>query len=606
MSILLNSLKPTTSLAHSVGGSALAAGRRITAARSVQDQASIFGNPRSRSRLINPTVHWQLQRWQSQQTGGGAAGGAGDYQLGPSNEIQPTPGTQHFGGDGNGEGGGSKGGGKGKNPDWKGTSFKMFEAAATTAASIAILGLAGYGYHKYYKHLVLKKIHVAFEPGDPVLELAAAGHDVPVPHDDEHWIWRKEQDFLNAIVRGDITGHYYLLVGEKGTGKTSMLLDAMRKIDGDRCSMLEAHADAEIFRSRLGKAIDFEYHEDYIGSLFSIRGPRETTPILDIERAFNKLEKVALAKKKEEGKPLILIINSMHLLRDDDEGRDILELLQQRAESWAATGLITMIFNSDDYWVYERLKQYGSRMEVISIKDLPRAQAVIALQKYRKRYKKPEMPAPILEQVYERVGGRLAFLNRVAKSDDPLKMCDEIIRFEKTWLLNQCGLLGSSMDDDVMNQQKYASSAMVLVKHLVELEQQQEVIYDPEEGHKLPQLPLYQARQVMTRAEFIQQYDHMNIFTIDSESNVRADSVPMQNAFRQVVSEPGFAQYLDDTLERIADIESLGRTREITIKDLWYGGKYNMTVKDRKGNVEKVISWDVEEGKRGGDGGDED
>ena len=114
--------------------------------------------------------------------------------------------------------------------------------------------------------------------------------------------------------------------------------------------MLEAHADSEIFRSRLGKAIDFEYHEDYIGSLFSIRGPRETTPILDIERAFNKLQKAALNKKRQNGQPLILIVNSMHLLRDDDEGRYMLELLQQRAEAWAATGLITMIFNSDDYW----------------------------------------------------------------------------------------------------------------------------------------------------------------------------------------------------------------------------------------------------------------
>jgi len=130
----------------------------------------------------------------------------------------------------------------------------------------------------------------------------------------------------------------------------SLYDSAMKKTDGDNCSVLEAHADAEIFRSRLGKAIDFEYHEDYIGSLFSIRGPRETTPILDIERAFNKLEKVALAKKRKSRKPLILVINSMHLLRDDDEGRDMLELLQQRAEAWAASGLITMIFNSDDYW----------------------------------------------------------------------------------------------------------------------------------------------------------------------------------------------------------------------------------------------------------------
>jgi len=153
-----------------------------------------------------------------------------------------------------------------------------------------------------------------------------------------------------------------------------------------------------------------------------------------------------------------------------------------------------------------------------------------------------------------------------------------------------------------MNQQKYASSAMVLVKKLVEMEDKQDTNYDSEKGHILPELELYKARQVMTRAEFIQQYDHMNIFTIDSNSNVRADSVPMQNAFREVVKEEGFDQYLEDTLQRIADIESLGRTREITIKDLWHGGKYNMTIKDKKGNVQQIVSWDMEEGNREGVG----
>jgi hypothetical protein len=77
-----------------------------------------------------------------------------------------------------------------------------------------------------------------------------------------------------------------------------MLLEAMRKVDGEGISMFEAHADLEVFRVRLGKALDYEYHEDYIGALFSIRGPRDTTALLDIERAFNKLEKIALKHRK--------------------------------------------------------------------------------------------------------------------------------------------------------------------------------------------------------------------------------------------------------------------------------------------------------------------
>lgn len=355
-----------------------------------------------------------------------------------------------------------------------------------------------------------------------------------------------------------------------------MLLAAMHKVEGDSCSMMEAHADPEIFRLRLGKALDFEFHEDYIGSLFSIRGPRDTTALLDIERALNKLEKVAINRRKAEGeksKPLVMIINSMHLLRNDENGRDLLELLQQKAEAWAASQLITMILNSDDYWVYERLKQYGSRMELISVKDLPRSQAIAALKNYRMKYRKEEPPKQdILEQVYDLVGGRLAFLNKVARERDMIAKCKEICQDEKTWLLNKCGLLGMDMDDDVMDQQKFASSAMVLVRHLVEKEKEdakkaENAGHDHGiHGHKLPELELYKARQVMTRAEFIEEFDHINIFTIDCDSKVRADSVPMMNAFREVVAEEGFDEYLEDTLQRISDIESLGRTREITIK----------------------------------------
>lgn len=57
----------------------------------------------------------------------------------------------------------------------------------------------------------------------------------------------------------------------------------MRRVDGDGVSMFEAHADIEIFRIRLGKALDYEFHEDYIGAYFSERGPRDTTALLDIK-----------------------------------------------------------------------------------------------------------------------------------------------------------------------------------------------------------------------------------------------------------------------------------------------------------------------------------
>ena len=454
--------------------------------------------------------------------------------------------------------------------------------------------MAGYGYHRYYKYLILKKMKRAFDPGDPVLEMAATGSEVStIPEGDNHWMRLLDQERINAIVDGTEKGHYHLLIGEKGTGKSSMLLNAMQKVNGEGISMFEAHADLEIFRIRLGKALDFEYSEDYIGSLFSIRGPRETTALLDIERALNKLEKVALQRRKTVGRPLVLIVNSMHLLRDDEDGRDLLELIQQRAEQWAASNLITLVLNSDDYWVYERLKQYSTRMEVFPVLDLARSQAITALRQSRKRYYKEEPPLEILAQVYEKVGGRLSFLHRVAKAQDMLRTCDEICQAEKTWFLNKCWILGSEMDDDVMDQQKYASAAMVLAKALVDKEQESGGGYDPQHGHRLAQIPLHEAREIMTRADFIQSYDHINIFTIDSQAMVRADSVPMMRAFRQICSREGFDKHLEATLDRISAIESLGRTREIVAKDL-VSGKYRITGRSdcREGLVVEVLSSD--------------
>lgn len=378
-----------------------------------------------------------------------------DYQPGPSSSSSSSK-ESHGGGN--------------EEPS---LGYKMVESAATSFASVLVLAIgfasAAYAYHKLYKIGQLKKMANAFEPGDPVLDLAAMGKgiytkrppykpDGNADEDEDHWVQRPEQAKVDDIVAGAERGHYHLLIGDKGTGKSSMLIEAMRKIDGEGVAMFEAHSDLEIFRIRLGKALDYEFHEDYIGGYFSEKGPRDTTALLDIERALNKLEKVALERRAKVGRPLVMIINQMHLVKDDEDGHDLIELLQQRAEQWAASNLVTIVLNSDDYWIYERLKKLATRMEVTSVSDLPKLSATAALKRYRARYFKENLSDDLATQVYDRVGGRLSFLNRVAKSDNMLQTCDYIKEVEKTYFLNQCWILGTEMDDDVMDQQKWAVS----------------------------------------------------------------------------------------------------------------------------------------------------
>lgn len=143
---------------------------------------------------------------------------------------------------------------------------------------------------------------------------------------------------------------------------------------------------------------------------------------------------------------------------------------------------------------------------------------------------------------------------------------------------------------------------MVLAKALVDKEASMSQTYDPQIGHILPEIPLHEARQIMTRADFIQSYDHDNIFTIDSRAMVRADSVPMMNAFREICAMENFDEHLEGTLERIGDIESLGRTRELTIKDLWDEGKYQVNMLNHYGDTQGRIEFKVKKKPEDGEG----
>jgi hypothetical protein len=112
----------------------------------------------------------------------------------------------------------------------------------------------------------------------------------------------------------------------------------MKAVQAEGVAMCDAHPDLEVFRMRLGVALNYEFNEDTQTGLFQRRDPREAGPQLDIERALNKLEKVALRSAAKTGKPLVLVLNNIHFFNNDEAGRNMLLQLQQRAESWAASG----------------------------------------------------------------------------------------------------------------------------------------------------------------------------------------------------------------------------------------------------------------------------
>ncbi|TFL07147.1 hypothetical protein BDV98DRAFT_497594, partial [Pterulicium gracile] len=476
--------------------------------------------------------------------------------------------------------------------------------------------VGGILYVKWYKKRVLDKIELAFARGyDPALELAThrdkeAGETVmdttqELTEDEmdleaelSRWtenLRRKEQDLIDRIMHGQEPGHYFVLLGPKGAGKTTMIFESMSAVQAEGVAMLDAHPDLEVFRMRLGVALNYEFNEDTQTGLFQRRDPREAGPQLDIERALNKLEKVALRCAARNGRPLVLVLNNIHFINNDEAGRNMLLQLQQRAEAWAASGILTMVFTSDDFWPYNLMRQRGSRMVTLSISDLDRPAAIHASARMRRR-SKPDKAAADTEEladVVDLVGGRLSYLSKCTKAKDMRHMADHLLNVEKANLLSRIGLI-EDCDDDVMDEQKWASCSWLLLQEFVNIRAEQEKeraeaiesgLLSAEEAHMLPMpaIPYWMCRQLMTRADFLEELDRLNIITIDVHHDVRPDSMLILHAARQVVEEEGFQAKLDSVRDRIDAIESLHRTRELTFKDLNLGDRVSLMV-DKDGS----------------------
>ncbi|KAF5348711.1 hypothetical protein D9758_006775 [Tetrapyrgos nigripes] len=500
----------------------------------------------------------------------------------------------------------------------------FIDAGVTTVIGLGMVFFGGVAYIQWYKWNVLNKVELAFEPGwDPALEIASNSykrrdHEDKATEFDVEPPWtqhlrRQEQDYIDRIVHGEEPGHYFVLLGPKGSGKGTMVYEAMASIKADGVAVCDAHPDLEVFRLRLGKALNFEFHEDSQTGLFQRRDPREgksyysdpghenASPHVFIHdpditqhafAALNKLEKVAFRRAKKRGKPSVLIFNNVHHFNNDEDGRNMLLQLQQRAEAWAASGIMTMVFTSDDHWPFHVMRRTASKMLVLSIYDLDNNAALHACGRMRKGFRNRAGDPEEIKKVVSIVGGRLSYLYKVASARDACQMADNMLKVEKEWLLSQIGLI-VDCDDDVMDEQKWSSCSWLLLQEFVKLRKEQERQEEEDIktgkiseadacGLPLPTITYSRCRQLMTRTDFMEELDRLNIISIDSYQNVRPDSMLILHAARQVVEEEDFEERLTAVRDRIDDIESLHRTRELTFKDLNKGDKIRLEV-DKEG-----------------------
>ncbi|GAC93972.1 hypothetical protein PHSY_001541 [Pseudozyma hubeiensis SY62] len=585
-------------------------------------------------------------------------------------------------------------------------------------------------YHSWYKRHVLKKMEAAFDPGyDPVLALAKSGDQLAHVRIDPP---RPEDEMIRSIVSGKEAGRYFLVMGSKGSGKATSIIEAMAAIDADGCAFFDAHLDPTIVVDRFSESINFSNNRDYLGNLLGLSDLSGMSYYQQLERALHKLEKALITRKQKTGKPAIIVMNSAHLLPRDEEGTKLLHIFQQRAEKWASAGTATFVFTTADYWVYDVLRKASNRMDTLSFRDLTRRQSINVLRGCRKQYwgEKPSSQDPrVLQEVYEICGGRLGLLNKVARRKDMLRAARQMVEDDMQWVLSKTGII-EDHDDDVMDEQKWSTCSWLLFSELATKQQELEELLDQyggrlpafvnqdtqedpqysslaaqlhndagwfkakaspvpgltrfttaalrkddddradddaddkqtsiatgarlgasakdahnvaddddddddEEEHETahrrlteslitdpsmdqeadvrgadvpnPHLTWGEARQVMTRPDFIMELDHLNIIHIDRHHHIRADSMPLLRAMRRVAGSEGYGDKLESVMDRVSAIESLGRTRELVWKEQGDGGKF-LIKKDGKGR--EFETWTLLGGDerlgRDAEGGDND
>lgn len=98
----------------------------------------------------------------------------------------------------------------------------LVQAAITTVLGLGVVFVGGIGYLEWYKANVLNRMEEAFAPGyDPALELGVSRKHL----DGEEHVQRHEQALVHRIVDGTEVGSYWLMLGSKGTGKGTMIIE---------------------------------------------------------------------------------------------------------------------------------------------------------------------------------------------------------------------------------------------------------------------------------------------------------------------------------------------------------------------------------------------
>jgi Cdc6-like AAA superfamily ATPase len=164
-----------------------------------------------------------------------------------------------------------------------------------------------------------------------------------------------EQNIIQAIGAGDDAGNYFLLVGEHGTGKTSLV---QRLVENSTSGMIYVSCpkDANDFGKSFANAILYStiYNPPLWRKVFTSLSILPSTnnikkPMPEYWACEEKFFQAVERYKAETGHAPILVIDDVNNFLANDIGKEFLLQLQKLAKECAVSVHIVMINNFDLY-----------------------------------------------------------------------------------------------------------------------------------------------------------------------------------------------------------------------------------------------------------------
>eukprot|EP01111_Echinosteliopsis_oligospora_P011630 TRINITY_DN3884_c0_g1_i4.p1 TRINITY_DN3884_c0_g1~~TRINITY_DN3884_c0_g1_i4.p1 ORF type:complete len:372 (+),score=47.72 TRINITY_DN3884_c0_g1_i4:78-1193(+) len=211
------------------------------------------------------------------------------------------------------------------------------------SALVAISFIGDIGYAYLVQRNRERNIREAFETGSTI----------PIPNVEHEIVREKELNQVKSILQTSAgSSRYTLITGEHGTGKTTLVLQACRKI-GVGCIYVDVSQRIDdqtfdsLFGAALGKAINFQFDEyiSFTGALTNrILGPSTQNHPLQTQydRVEDVLIKAAVEFKERHNRPPVLIIDNINRLAE--KSPRMLTQLQQLAKDHADKKDLIIVF----------------------------------------------------------------------------------------------------------------------------------------------------------------------------------------------------------------------------------------------------------------------